>query len=114
MKTSGGICVRDDAIARAEDSAHAIADLVHPDPTALNTVLTQPLQIVDDRLSLWLALGRNAADVGVQSAMPELLVEQQKQGVPIPGFGPAELVSFPCRCADGAPCRLKIFWASHC
>ncbi len=109
MKTPAGICVRDDAIARAEGSAHAIAGLAHPDATVLNSVLTQPIRIVDDRPSLWLTFGRNAANVGVQSTMPKLRVELQKQGVPIPGVGSAELVSFPSSCADGAPCRLKIF-----
>ena len=110
VKTSAGIYVRDDAIARAEGSAYAIAGLAHPDATVMSSVLTQPIRIVDDRPSLWLTFGRNAGEIGVQSTVPVLTVGLQKQGVPLAGLGAAEFVPYPSSCADGAPCRLKILW----
>ena len=110
VRTSQGIQVRDDAIARAEGSAYAVAGLAHRDPVKLSRVLTRPVRIAEDRPSLWITIGRNAA-IGVQSTSLELMVELRQFGVPMPEYGVAKGLSSASKCAVDLPCRLKLRWS---
>jgi hypothetical protein len=108
--TPSGIHVRDDAIARAEGSAHAIAGLAHPDPAVLSSILTQPVRIVEDRPSLWLTFRRNAPAAGGHLVTRKLTIELRQHGVPLVGFRAAEVLFSGSGCTGEVLCRSKIRW----
>ena len=92
VNTTTGMRVRDDSIARAEGSAHAIAGLAHPDPAVVSSVRTRPVEVLHGTTSLWLTLsssGSVAAAVGGtgDSLGPEeVTVELRQNGQVLPGF----------------------------
>jgi hypothetical protein len=112
VTTPSGIHVRDDAIARAEGSVHAIAGLAHPDPAVLSSIVTQPVRIVEGRPSLWLTFRRNAPAAGghLVTRNAKLTVELRQHGAPLVGFRATEVVFSDRGCTGEMLCRSKIRW----
>jgi hypothetical protein len=93
VRTSAGIVVRDDTIARAEGRADAIAGFQASDNDEAgrgggvwSSVLTHAVDVIDS--TLWLALGTTlpiVADSGIYH--PHVTVELQRNGIAVDGFG---------------------------